>query len=219
MTNELKVLIGIGAATLLILIGGAFFLSNSSSPAKPGEEQPRADASILVREDSAKTGSSSAKVNVVEFADFQCPACASAHPTITRIADDYKDRTQYVFRHFPLPQHKNAKLAARVSEAAAKQGKFWEMHDVLYENQLEWAESNKPMDFFTKYATDLKLDVAKLKEDIKDDKIAQKIDRDLQDGGSVGVNSTPTFFVNGREFKGIPQYSDLQEMIDQELKK
>lgn len=220
MTQEMKALLGIGLLTVLILVGGVFFLSKSS-PATVDDagNTKRADGKLLVKEDSYFAGNKKAKVTIVEFADFQCPACSSAQPIVKRIIEDYKDKIFFVFRHFPLPQHKNAKLAGLVGEAAGAQGKFWQMYDMLYENQSEWGESSKPMDFFTKYAQDLGLNVDKLKEDIKKDALANKMQRDLDDGNAVGVNSTPTFYVNGLQLRGVPQYSELQKLIESELKK
>ncbi|MBI2442359.1 MAG: DsbA family protein [Candidatus Levybacteria bacterium] len=219
MSSELKALLGIGAATLLILVGGVFFLSNSPSTPQDIANQSRVDKEILARKDSYSIGTPSAKVTVVEFGDYQCPACGSAHPIIKQITEDYKDKIYFQFRHFPLPQHRNAKLAALVAEAAGLQGKFWEMHNFLYENQAEWAESSKPMEFVESYAEKLELDVEKLREDIKKQELTKKINRDTQDAGAAGVNSTPTFYVNGLQFRGVPQYADLQKLIDDELKK
>lgn len=218
MSSEMKALLGIGAATILILIGGVFVMSKSAPTTKTPTSQ-KVDKAILIKKDSYAVGNPKSKVAVVEFADFQCPACASAQPVAKRIIEDYTGKVYFQFRHYPLPQHRNAKLSAYVAEAAGVQGKFWEMHDMLYENQDEWGESNKPMEFFESYATKLKLDIEKLKEQIKKEDISKKIDRDIQDGGVAGVNSTPTFFVNGIQFRGVPQYADLQKLIDQELKK
>jgi protein-disulfide isomerase len=218
MSNELKALLGIGIATLLILVGGVFVMSKSNSTAEVQTDQ-KVERALLVRKDSYAVGSPKANVTIVEFADFQCPACASAQPVMKRILEDYEGKIYFQFRNFPLPQHRNAKLSAYVAEAAGNQGKFWEMHDLLYENQLDWAESTKPMEFFEKYAKKLNLDIEKLKADIKKDEVAKKIDRDTQDGGSAGVNSTPTFYVNGMQLRGVPQYADLQKLIDQELGK
>lgn len=218
MSSEMKALLGIGAATILILIGGVFVMSKSAPSTKTPTNQ-KVDKAILIKKDSYAVGNPKSKVAVVEFADFQCPACASAQPVVKRIIEDYTGKVYFQFRHYPLPQHRNAKLSAYVAEAAGAQGKFWEMHDMLYENQDEWGESNKPMEFFESYATKLKLDIEKLKEQIKKEDISKKIDRDIQDGGVAGVNSTPTFFVNGIQFRGVPQYADLQKLIDQELKK
>lgn len=218
MSNEMKALLGIGAATILILIGGVFVMSKSTSTPETAPSQ-KVDKAILIKKDSYSVGSPKSKVAVVEFADFQCPACASAQPVVKRILEDYKDKIYFQFRNFPLQQHQNARLSAYIADASGSQGKFWEMHDSLYENQDEWGESTKPMEFFEKYAGKLKLDVEKLKEQIKKEDVSKKIDRDIQDGGVAGVNSTPTFFVNGIQFRGVPQYADLQKLIDQELKK
>ncbi len=218
MSNELKALLGISVATVVILVGGVFFLSKSSST-QPGPTEKPVDRALLLKSDSYAIGSPSAKVAIVEFGDYQCPACGSAYPIIKRITDDYKGKIYFQFRNFPLPQHQNAKLSALVAEASGRQGKFWEMHDMLYENQNEWGESNKPMGFFETYAKKLKLDVERLKKDIQEDALMKKIDRDTNDGGSAGVNSTPSFFVDGILLRGTPQYADLQKLIDSELKK
>jgi len=213
----MKALLGIGVATVLILVGGVFLMSKSNSTAEVTPDQ-KVDKSILVKKDSYSVGSPKAKVVIVEFGDFQCPACASAYPVVKRILEDNDEKVYFQFRNFPLPLHRNAKLASYVAEAAGSQGKYWEMHEALYENQLEWAESTKPMEFFESYAKKLELDVEKLKVELKKDAIIKKVDRDTQDGGAAGVNSTPTFFVNGVQLRGVPQYADLQKLIDQELK-
>ncbi len=137
MTNEVKTLASIGVITILIIVGAVFFLGRGSQTT-PSDEV-LVDQKFLQRDDSYSIGSPSAKVKLVEFGDYQCPACASAEPIMKVMIATYKDQLQFVFRNFPLTQHKNAKLAALVAEAAGQQGKFWEMYDALYENQTEWA--------------------------------------------------------------------------------
>jgi protein-disulfide isomerase len=217
LTNEVKILSGIGFLTLIIVVGAALLLGSSGKNSNHSNE-PRVEEAILVRKDSVKIGSASAKVTLVEFGDYQCPACASAHPIVNRIIENNKKKILFVFRHFPLPLHKNARLAAIVAEAAGRQGKYWEMHDRLYENQTEWAESNKPIEFFNKYAAGLKLDMDQFAQDLKDKKIAKKIDSDKRDGLAAAVQATPTFFVNGRRIQGVMSYDELQKLIDAEEK-
>lgn len=218
MSQELKILIGIGVATLLVIVGAVFFLSSSAPAVEVTEESIAENQEYLVRENSHATGSPSAQVTIVEFADFQCPACRSAYPAVKQIVSEYPDDVYYVFRHYPLPMHRNAKIAAYAAEAAGSQGKFFEMHDMLYEYQDEWAESSSPMDILTGYATELELDLTQFAEDIKREEIVDKVSDDQKDGNIVGVNATPTFFINGKPaFRGVPNYTDFKTAIDQEL--
>jgi protein-disulfide isomerase len=219
MTNENKILIGIGVVTLL-LVGVAVF-SLGGSKGLGGDEASKApkDIKTLIRSDSHIKGPKNAKVTVVEFGDFQCPACGSAYPVVTQILGNYKDKVQFIFRNYPLPVHKNAKVAAEASEAAGAQGKFFEMYTKLYDNQKAWSESNNALDeYFVKYATDIKLDVNKFTSDVKASKYANKIQKDIDDGNAVGVSATPTFYINGIEQVGGLPYDEFKTKIEDALK-
>lgn len=214
MTQEVKILAGIGLLTVIILAVGLFFL------AKPKEEVTvKVDQSKLIRTDSYQTSSSSAKVNLVEFADFQCPACKLSQPVVKKISEEYKEKVNIVFRHFPLQQHQNARVAARASEAAGEQGKFFEMHDKIYDSQPDWETITSPEELFVKFAQELGLDIVKFKDDLRSGKYEDKINRDIADGTSLGVNSTPTFFLNDRLFTLAPNYDNLKLSIDQLINK
>ena len=220
MTQEVKILIGIGVITLGVLIGAVFFLSSASPEAQVTPEDAKANQEILIRENSQRIGSDSAKIVLVEFADFQCPACGAAHPTVKQVLSEYPEDVLFVYRNFPLPMHKNAKLAAYAAEAAGKQGMFWDMHSLLFENQADWSESNEPMTIFTDYANLLGLDSDQFAQDVKSEEIAEKITDDMADGAMLGVNSTPTFFLNGvQAFQGVPSYETLKQAIENELGK
>lgn len=215
MKDEAKVLLGIGLATIVILVGGVLLLSKSDK--SPTSSPEKVNTELLIRDDSNKIGTESAKVTLVEFGDYQCPACGAAHPIVKQILEDHKNKVLFVFRNFPLPMHKNALIAAQAAEAAGKLGgqeKYWKMHDMLYENQSQWAESNNPLDIFLEYTKDLKLDLDKFKEEVNSNKYENKITQDRQDGNALGVNGTPTFFVNGQKVKT----TDLKTTIDSELK-
>ena len=216
MSQETKIVAAIGIITVLIIGVGAFFLGGSSSPDKP---RPPADANTLVRPDSHKIGSESAKVTLVEFGDFQCPACGASHPIVKQLTEEYRGDVNFVFRNYPLPMHKNAQKAANAAESAGAQKKFFEMHDLLFENQAEWGESNKPEEFFEKYAKELDLDIEKFNYDIKDKKYESKIKADQTDGNALGVNSTPTFFINGVMQPGGLPYDQFKTKIDEALQK
>lgn len=217
MTTEAKVLISIGLVSIAIVVGGALIVGNSNQ-----QPEVSVSAKTLVSKNSNKEGSSSAKVTLVEFADFQCPACAAWFPAISKIRKDHAKDVLYVFRHFPLEVHKNAKAAAYAAEAAGAvggQGKFWEMHDLLYVNQSEWSESDKASELFSSYAEELKLDKEKFIKEMNNAKISQKIQDDVADGFSAGVNSTPTFFLNGKRLDNLNGFEDLTTEIDTLLKK
>lgn len=210
MTQEAKVLLGLGAVTAGILISAVFFLSNSK-PETPNNSQ--VDSSSLIKSDSRKIATDSAKTTVVEFGDYQCPACKMAHPIVKQVLNDYSGKVNFVFRHFPLPQHKNALIAAEAAEAAGEQGKYFEMHNKLYENQDEWDENNNPLEIFLKYAQELNLNGEQFKGSIVGNKYREKINADKNDGSSMGVNSTPTFFINGTRMSNF-SYEEFKKRIE-----
>lgn len=217
MNQEQKILTGIGIATVAIVVGAAFLVGGTKNTDMP--EKP-ADINVLIRPDSHKTSSESAKVTLVEFGDFQCPACGASHPIVKELISNYKDDMTFVYRHYPLPMHKNARIAALAAESAGAQGKFFEMENLLFENQKEWSEDGDPLNkFFIKYATDLGLDVKKFEADVKNKTYEKKIEKDQLDGNSVGVASTPTFFINGQIQKGGLPYDEFKAKIDKILKK
>jgi protein-disulfide isomerase len=184
----------------------------ATSPAQRQAVQPGA-ANPYTR------GMPTARVTVEEFSDFQCPACGALEPGLRRVMKDYDDRVHFVFRNFPLQMHKYAFLAARAAEAAGQQGKFWEMHDMLYDNQKEWSEAMEPRVQFSSYATRLGLDVQRFKADMERQDLAERINADLQRGNSVGVKGTPTVYLNGRELVPgkLVTEDDLRREIDAAL--
>lgn len=143
-------------------------------------------------------GPADAPVTLTLYADFQCPSCMEESRYIGRAWGQIADRTRLVFRHYPLDTHRNAFLAARYAEAAGRQGRFWEMHDVLYGNQALWSTSGEAGTLFEGYAGQLGLDLAQLRTDIDDPAVREKILADQRGGTRAGVRGTPTLFVNGR---------------------
>ncbi|MCS7054841.1 MAG: peptidylprolyl isomerase [Thermoflexales bacterium] len=144
-------------------------------------------------------GNPQATTTIIEYGDFQCPACAAFHSQMKTWMAAVSDTVRLVFRHFPLPQHDKAIPAARAAEAAALQGKFWEMHDLLYEKQSEWAA--KPLAEITAtlktYAEALKLDVAQFERDLASEAVAARVQRDIDSGKAANVSGTPTIFLDG----------------------
>ena len=215
MTKEVRILTIIA---VLVIIGGGLLLLREPKMAEPGKP---VDNSSLTLETSHMTGNADAKVTIVEFGDYQCPACGAANPIIKKVIGEYHAKDLiFVYRHFPLTSiHKSALPAAYAAEAAGAQGKYWEMHNLIFDNQSEWSESNNASEIFERYAAQLSLDLDKFKSDISGGVFTEVVNRDFEDGKNVGVNSTPTFFVNGEEMVGVPKYDELKQKIDAELAK
>lgn len=178
-----------------------------TSKASAGAEPPR------VR------GNAKAPVTLEEFGDFECPPCAAFHPELKRIEAEYGERLRVVFRHFPLAIHPHAVESARAAEAAGMQGRFWEMHDKLYENQAQWAEATDARSIFTRYAQELGLDVERFKKDMDSTEVSERIRLDRERGESIEVDGTPSLFINGREIPSAARTPEgIRATIDAALK-
>lgn len=153
-------------------------------------------------------GTSDVGVTLIEYGDFQCPACGSYHPILQQVKELYKDRVVFQFRHFPLEAlHKNARAASYAAEAAGNQGKFWEMHDYLFENQQAWQETNDPVGVFEGYARAIGVeDMARFSEDYRKN-VSGIINADLEAGRALGASSTPTFVLDGKKLDDNPPAS------------
>ncbi len=169
---------------------------------------------IDVPADSPAHGPKNAKVTIVEWSDFQCPFCSRAVPTLKKIEETYGKDVRVVFRHQPIPFHNNAKPAAEASMAAHEQGKFWEFHDKLFANQQAL---DRPS--LERYAKEVGLNVDKFKAALDSGKFRAKVEADAAAGMAVGANSTPTFFVNGREVVGAQPFESFKPTIDEEIQK
>lgn len=166
--------------------------------AKPITKQDKPESAIA----DHVYGLKDSKVTLIEYGDMQCPGCGNLHKTIEPLLEDYKDKITFVFRNFPLTQlHPNARSAASAAEAAGLQGKYWEMNNLLYNNQSAWENLDvKARDSqFTEYATQLGLKKDQFKEDFASDKVAKKINFDQALGKEHEVNATPTLFLNGKK--------------------
>lgn len=147
-------------------------------------------------------GSATSPVRLIEYGDIQCPSCGGAHPGIKKIIADYGDKIGFVFRNFPLTtMHPNALAAATAAEAAGLQGKYWEMNNILYENQNTWnsLSTDKRTDMFVSLARQVGVDETKFRAALSSADIAKKIAFDQALGGKIGVNATPTFYLNGEK--------------------
>jgi len=165
-------------------------------------------------------GTESAKVTLVEYSDFQCPACGAYYPVLKQIKEDYKDRMLFVYRHFPLRQvHANAAIAAQASYAGHKQGKFWEMHNMLFDYQSTWSSQSNPSQTFEEYAKTLGLNTEKFKEDMNSQEAKDYVSSQERQALSLGVNSTPTFFLNSKRLLANSNYEEFKKVIEEELSK
>ena len=169
-------------------------------------------------------GKADSKVTFIEYGDYQCPPCGSTYPTIKKITTDLKDRLHFIFRNFPIStSHPNAKAAAGTAEAAGLQGKFWEMHDKIYESQDEWSDltGTRRTDVFIGYARKLGLDINQFKLDLASSEVTSKINFDIAVGQKAKVNATPSFYLNGKklDMEKLTGESALKDAIEAELKK
>ncbi len=165
-------------------------------------------------------GNEEAKIILTEFSDFQCPACGAYYPIMKKVAEDFGDRVKFSYRHFPLKDiHPNSELAARVAEEAGLQGKFWEMHDVIFENQELWSASTNARQMFLTYAGVIGLDADRLEADIDSPEVADKVESDYQTGFTLQVFGTPTFFLNGVKLTPNPRsYDEFKIILETALK-
>ena len=168
---------------------------------------------IAVEKDNAFQGPADAPITIVEFSDYQCPFCKRAEETVIEVMKKYKNQVKLVFRHYPLPFHKEAKPAAMAAECAKEQGKFWEYHEQLFNNQK--ALKN---DDLKKYAQNVKLDQNKFNECLSSEKYASIVEKDIAAGKEYGVTGTPAFFINGRMISGARPIEDFVELIEAEKK-
>ena len=173
---------------------------------------PVSPAFSIATDDQPEKGNPKAVVTIVEFTDFECPSCARQHPVLERIVSEFKDQVRLVVRDFPLSQHANARKAAEAAEAAREQGKYWEYAGVLFRNQ-----SALSVDKLRQYATELGLDRAKFDASLDSSKFAEKIQRDLFDGRKLGINGTPTLYINGKRLADN-SYEGMKSAIEAVLK-
>jgi protein-disulfide isomerase len=157
-------------------------------------------------------GSKNAPVTIVEFSDYECPYCATLQPTLEEVLKAYPKEVKLVFKNFPLSFHKQARNAAKAALAAGEQGKFWEMHDIIFKNYNRLSEER-----FKEFALQIGLDVKKFIEDYKSNKYDQQIQQDINIGRSIGVNGTPTVFINGKRLMRR-SFNDFKEAIEKALK-
>ena len=157
-------------------------------------------------------GNLESELVIVEYGDYQCPYCGAAYPVLKELMKEFGSQVKFVFRNFPLSEmHQYARVAAIAAEAANLQGKFWEMHDAIYENQRDLNEN-----LLMKLAQELHLNIPQFEKDMESSKLAEKVDSDFESGVMSGVNGTPSFFINGNKFNGGAE--DLLELVQENVK-
>lgn len=217
--NEMLKKFGIWGGAIAILatsVWGLILLSNST----PSSSSDQAATAPAISSDDIIIGTPSAKVSLVEYSDFQCPACAAYHPIVNQLLIELEGDVTFAYRFFPLSQtHKNAMISSQAGYAAHLQDKFEDMYNLLFENQNDWANENNPEEIFTGYAKTIGLDIEKFKMDMNSDEAKNAVQEDYQEGVSIGVNSTPTFFLNNKKITNPGTYDDFKKLIQDEINK
>jgi protein-disulfide isomerase len=211
MPKEYKILAAIALGAVIL---GVVLFKFSGEPAS--------NTPLVERSGAYTKGVDSARVTVSEFADFQCPACRNANDIANQLLLAYPNDVKFVFRHFPLSGHPHAMVTAQAAEAAGAQGKFWEMHDLLYEKQNQWgsiSESpsrNGVIDLLKSYAGDIGIDQTTFIQAVESNAYAEIVNEDISDGSASGVNATPTFFVNNVKI-AEPSFEAIKAEIEKAL--
>ena len=200
----------------IFVIGAGIFGMVKLASRSPQDGGSAVTVDAVSAEDWLK-GNRDAQVVLIEYSDFQCPACAFYYPLLKNLTEEFGDKIAMVYRHFPLPNHQNAKPAAYAAEAAGRQGKFWEMHDMIFENQEEWQCKRSADEVFLTYAKTLNLDEDQFKADFASREIKEKVDNAYRNATGLGLNSTPTFFLNGTKIANPRNYDELKSTITQAI--
>ncbi len=184
-------------------------VSDSLTKRYRNNEQHKLDVS-----EAPMRGNANAKISLVEFADYECPHCKRFQPVLRQILDEFHGDVKLYFKHYPLPQHNNARLAAEAATAAQKQGKFWPYEEKLWANQ----DNLTPAEL-EKYAKETGLDMTKFRQDMDSSAVKTHVQKDRTEGSAAGISSTPTLFINGREYSDSHDTESLREWIKEELAK
>jgi protein-disulfide isomerase len=209
MNNETKILGGIIVFTIVLFVLGVFFIGSKE------ETKSQLLTELDQVEGTNVKGNKEGADIVIEFADFQCPACAGFARVLSQFVEENKESVKFVMKHFPLASiHKNAMNSSYAAEAASKQGKFWEMHDMLYARQTEWSEIDNAEEVFKDYAKELELDVEKFGNDFLSKEVRDAVRADLTLALNLGLDSTPTIFINGKKYVGPATVADLNSALE-----
>lgn len=196
----------------VVVFGGLYFLFTSGT----GPINPPFEVGVIHPLDHVK-GNASSTVILTEYSDFQCPACRTYYPVIREVMAQYGDRIALVYRHFPLASHANAEFAARAAEAAGMQGKFWEMHDLLFEKQAEWSGVSDVVSTFRSYATLLAISPDQFESDFRSGDVKNIVSAQRVHSLRVGLQGTPSFFINGNQIRNPNSVEEFKLIIENAL--
>jgi protein-disulfide isomerase len=213
-----KQFLGVIAAIIVVFVGVAVFSGNKSNSNSSSSSKGTPTNHVI--------GKGSTGVTLVEYGDYQCPFCGQYYPILKQVQAEFNDQIKFQFRNFPLQSlHRNAFAGARAAEAADSQGKYWEMHDLLYQNQdpagaSGWVASSSPLnDYFVGFAKQLNLNVDKFKSDYASDKVNGAINADMAAGNKLGITGTPTFYIDGKKVEISQSLSEFEKVIKAEIAK
>lgn len=216
----------LGIIAILVVFVGLFIYHNTQKnketekPVTTKSSQVKESPLLQLASDDWVKGNPEAQVTLVEYLDFECEACGAYYPIVKQLEKEFEGKLKVVTRYFPLPGHKNSMEAALAAQAAGEQGKFFEMHDLLFESQKEWGE--KPLsnpDLFLPYAEKLGLDMKKFNEDRKKATTIARVDRNKKEADQLKLNGTPSFFLNGKAIKSPNTLEDFRALIQKEVEK
>jgi protein-disulfide isomerase len=214
-------LIGGFVVVVILAVGAAAYFSNGASTST--SDFVSTTVPPITSADHI-TGDATSSVSVIEYGDFECPACGEWEPLMEQLRQTYGNRVEFVFRNFPLYQiHPFAMIGAQAAEAAALQGKYWQMHDLLYKDQAQWTANTTltPADvvsqFFNGYAQSLGLNVTQFDTDINSSSVQARVQRDITTGNAADINHTPTFFINLQQIPNPSGLAQFEQILDQEL--
>ena len=219
-TNKVTIWFVVGFVVLIIagLVVAGIYSSGSSGSSSSGFVSTNAPAITAA---DWKEGNPNAKVTVIEYGDFECPACGSYFPIVQQVVANFSSTVLFVFRNFPLYQvHPDAGISAQAAEAAGLQGKYWQMNALLYQKQNEWSSISPDQvvsQFFDGYAQSLGLNVTKFNADISSSAVMNKIQTDVTGGTTAQIDHTPTFFVNAAQIQNPGSYNDFASVLNQAL--
>lgn len=215
MNSDTKVIIGVIIATALVIGGGAFWASRTPAQGPEANTLSSDQANRLVRDDDPVAGAQQdAQVTVVEFGDFECPACGALHGPLKQVKTELEGQpVRFVYRQFPLTQaHPNAQLAAEASLAAQAQGKFWEYHDVLFENQTQLERAD-----LERYAESIGLNMDEFRVALDERTYQDAVAQDIADGRALSVRGTPTLYINNTQYTSQYSPTALKAAIESQL--
>lgn len=217
MKKHLLLIIGIFLAIALI-----FFLAKWEFKAKQAAREAgnlTQASTLAIKPNDWVYGDKNAIVTVIEYLDFECEACRAYYPITTQLKEEYKNSMRFVVRYYPLWGHRNSRTSAYAAEAAGKQGKFWEMYDLLYTNQSEWGEQKiANQEQFEKYAIQAGLDMEQYRKDVVSEEVKKRVNDSYNEAVSLDLQSTPSFFLNGRKITNPQGYAPFKNLIENALK-